>query len=475
MYHNKSNFLDELRNEWVSLTKAQKWLYFLYTLLLVGYILPFFRAIETRIGLYGLAHLSDTFFIILSVIGCISIFRKKIRLRDILFLIALIVFHHLSATTHVGTALYAARNTTRFIILCLPMFLVGLTIDTKTSPKLFVGMSYIALFLQIVYLYVFGVTINEAEGIGEAMTDAYNLLPFVCFLVWNAFQRGGFWHIAIAILSAFILFSLGTRGPLICLVFFIAVYLIFFKKFKYDTVSKLFIGSIALIIYVFSFEISIILSGFSSQLGLSSRVFDSIIENKMTDMKESNGRNQLWDDVIRTLNDNKIFFDFNLYADRLYSGLDSYMSIDRTRDSNETISYNSSIYDENEVGVKDYGKMNPKIYRFGKYVHNLELELLCEFGLIGGIIVISLLYFFIRKAFLLTWENENVILLLVFFTASIMQLQFSNSYLMAPIFWFFIGMCVAFIRSNKKKEKLPLGYRLHLLKQEIKDAKNRRA
>ena len=471
MLLNKTSFISELRTEWRSLTTSQKWLYFFYAILLVSYTLPFFRAMETRVGLRALSHFSDTILIVIAVAGSISIFRKKVKARDIALLFVLVALHHLSGIMHVGTAIYVGRNASRFMWDCLPLFLVGLTVSTKTSPRLFVGVAYWALFLQIVYLYFFGIT-SGGEKSDEAMGAAYNFLPFVCFLIWNAFQRGRFWNFIIAAIATFLLISLGTRGPIICLVFFIAAYLVFFKKFKYDRASKLLIGTVAAIIYIFSFEISFFLAAFSSQLGLSTRVYDSIVEDRMTDIEESSGRDELWENVLKTLYDNKIFMDFNLYADRLYTGLDSYMSLDRTRSSNEVSIYSSSFYDEEETGDDDV-KVKSKKTRHGIYVHNLELELLCEFGLIGGVFIIALLFWMIWKAFRLSWGTNATILLLVFFTASIMQLQFSNSYLRAPIFWFFMGICVTLIRGAKQRGKLPFGYRLHFLKQDITEAKNR--
>lgn len=473
MFSYKPTLIDELRYEWRSLTAAQKWLYFLYTILLVSYTLPFFRAIETRVGLRMLSRFSDTIFIVTSVLGSIAIFRKKVKARDIMFLFALLVVHHLSGIMHVGTALYVGRNASRFIWSCLPMFLVGLTIDKKTSPRLFVGISYWALLIHIIYLYVFGISARGEED-GEAMFKAYDLLPFVCFLVWNAFQRKGLWNIIIATIATFLLFSLGARGPILCLVFFIAVYLFFFIKFKYNKASKLIIGITVSIIYVFSTEISLFLSGFSSQLGLSSRVYNSIIEEKIANIEESNGRDEIWKDILNTLYDNRIFFDFNLYADRLYTGHDSDYDIDRTRSSYEVDFYNGSIYDEEEIKKEDVIEGIVQT-RYGWYAHNIELELLCDFGLAGGAIAIILLFLIIWRAFRLTRGTDGIILLLVFFTASIMQLQFSGSYLRAPDFWLFMGMCIAIIRSAKKNKKraIPLGYRLHLLKQEIKEARNR--
>ena len=251
----------------------------------------------------------------------------------------------------------------------------------------------------------------------------------------------------IATIGAFVLVSLGTRGPLVCYAFFVVIYLFLFKRFKYDKISKMLIGAAAVIIYIFSFEITFFFASLSSQLCLSTRVYDSILEEQLIDIEESNGRDELWGKVLKTLRDNKIYFDANLYADRLYTGFDSYYDLDRTVSGNDIDSYNANIYNEEEVNRDD---LDDDRVRRGWYVHNLELELLCDFGLVGGLMVILLLFWLIIKAFRLTWKTNTTILLLVFFTASIMQLQFSNSYLRAPIFWFFMGMCVTLIRGAMK-------------------------
>ena len=126
MLLNKTSFISELRTEWRSLTTSQKWLYFFYAILLVSYTLPFFRAMETRVGLRALSHFSDTILIVIAVAGSISIFRKKVKARDIALLFVLVALHHLSGIMHVGTAIYVGRNASRFMWDCLPLFLIGL-------------------------------------------------------------------------------------------------------------------------------------------------------------------------------------------------------------------------------------------------------------------------------------------------------------------------------------------------------------
>ena len=52
------------------------------------------------------------------------------------------------------------------------------------------------------------------------------------------------------------------------------------------------------------------------------------------------------------------------------------------------------------------------------------------------------------------WRKDVAVLLLVFFSSSVMQLQFSSTYLLLPVFWFFLGMCSTMIRDTNKESFL---------------------
>jgi O-antigen ligase len=405
----KTNFLEEVASDWRVLSYSQKFLYFLYLFVLVKHTLPLFRAIENRIGLAFFTEFSDAFFIIVAVLGCITVFWKKLKLIDLCFILGVMLLHFISTEMNQETAAFAIENKANFFWACLPMFFVGLTIDSKSSMRLFVLLAYLAVILQIIYLSFFGMaTDSQGREKTEMMGAAYNLLPFVCLLIWNAITRGGLIHWIMAIIASFLLFSLGARGPIICLIFFVAVYLMVYKHYKHGYFAKILIGIAAVLVYVFSVEIALFFSLISEQLGMSTRVFESVVQNQMVNIQESSNRDVIWEGALGVLTDNKIFWDFNLYADRLYNGLET------------------------------------------QYVHNLELECLCDFGIIGGCVVLAILFLLILRAFKSVWDKETVVLMLVFFTASVMELQFSSSFLMLPMFWLFLGLCVSMIRDGNK-------------------------
>ena len=402
MNSQKVSFLTEMKAEYSLLTRPQKWLYCLYAFLLISRVLDLFRAIENRIGLGFFTEINNAFFITLAVIGSFTIFLKKLRFWDILFVLALGLYHQLGISLHPQTAQYAIENADLFLWTCLPMYLVGRTMDGKTSPVIFVALSYLALFMQILFLYVLGVEENEYGDI-ELMSTAYGFLPFVLFLIWYAFERKGLWNTAIALLSVFLLLSMGTRGPVMCMVVFVALYLIVFRQMH--IAYKVLLCACAIILNSFMSEIMLLLSIVTKSLGLSTRVFDSFMQGQVVNLQESSGRDILWGESWDYIMSHNRFWGDGFYTERLANSQ-------------------------------------------GWYSHNLEIDLLCDFGLIGGTIIFAILLWLMYKSVRNTWHTKGVIIFLVFFCSSFMYLQFSSTFLQASVFWLFLGICVTFASSK---------------------------
>lgn len=400
----KSSFLSEFRVEFRKLTNTQKFLYFLYAFLLCTDVRGVFHAIGSRIGLGTYPEIMDSFIIALAVIGCMGTFYKKIHLLDIVLLILIALFHHVSAIWFPMTAYYSVENASLFIWSCLPMFLVGLTIDRNSSPIIFCGISYIALFLLLYTMSVSGISSKSSDEI-DAMSRAYNFLPFALFLLWYAMSRGGSINWIVGTVAAFLLMSMGTRGPVVCMAVFIAFYLFFHKTFKYNKLAKSLIAIIALIISLFSTQVALFFSYLSSSFGLSTRVFNQVAEGQMINMELSSNRDVLYSDVFKYLTEKSVYFGEGLYSDRYMTGVDA-------------------------------------------YVHNFELEVWCAFGLIGGTIILFLLFLFIGKAFINSKGTQATVILLVFFCTSIIGAQFSGSFLTSNVIWLFLGMCMSMCRNN---------------------------
>ena len=406
-------FIKNLRQVFNTQNNAQKWLFLLYTFLLVPNLLGIIRAFEVRMGLSDLTSLSDGILIIIAILGCYRVFLKHLRLLDIVFLTVIIICYYLSAYLFPQTATKSAENAGLFFFSCLPMYLVGRTVNKETSREMFVLVAYIATFIQIVFLLFLGMGVtDEGDSIDELMGISYRQLPFSLFLLWYAFEKRGLFNYVMAFVGVFLLLSLGTRGPIICMIVFIGLYFLFYKEYKHNIIVKTIIAIVACVFVLFSNEVAISLSQLSSSLGLSTRVFDSIVEGQMIDIQNSNGRDEVWSQTFSYLTDNNVLFGGGFYFDRII---------------------NSGSY----------------------YVHNLELELLCSFGIIGGAFVIVVLAWLILRAFHYSQRTDGSIILLVFFCSSILPLQLSSSFLQSKAFWFFLGMCITMqIKNSHKTVKL---------------------
>ena len=413
MPSSQASFLSEFLFEFRKLTITQKWIYFLYAFLLCIDVRGVFHAIGSRIGLGGYPEVVDSLITVVAVIGSIGIFYKHIQIKDIILLVLIAIFHKVSSIWFPMTAAYSGENASLFIWSSLPMFLVGLTINRKSSPVIFCGIGYIALFLLLFTMSVTGLFSKSDSDEIDAISRAYNFLPFALLLLWYAMSRGGLFNWLVAIISVFLVFSMGTRGPVVCLIAFIALYLFFFKTYRHNYLVKSLIVTIAFVIYAFSLEIAVFFSYIASSLGLSTRVFNHIVEGQMVTMESSSNRDVLYSDVFNYLTNHSVYFGEGLYSDRYITGVDA-------------------------------------------YVHNFELEMWCAFGLIGGTIMLLLIFIFIGKAFINSKGTQAVIILLAFFCTSMIGAQFSGSFLTSSVMWLFFGMCASMYR-NKDKVGMTVG------------------
>jgi hypothetical protein len=371
-------------------------------------IRPIVYGIFKRIGIVDI-DIVNIIIVTIAVFGCLVVFLKKIQIGDVVILLLIATYHQVSAILFPLTAVYSQDNATHFIWACLPMYIVGLTVDKKTSPVIFVGMGYFLLVLKIIGFVLFApvASARDSETL-DFMVTAYQFLPLSLFMLWYAFERGGFFNYLMALISVFYILSLGTRGPVMCLVSFVVLYLVFLKDFKHNKIVKFFLILGGFVCYQFSMQIALFLSVISTYLGLSTRVYNSILEQTMTNLETSSGRDTFYQtaiDYMRNTNNN-IFFGEGLYSDRYIAGHE-------------------------------------------QYVHNLELELLCDFGWIGGTVVFLFLIAFITRAFHKARATQAFSILFVFFCSAIIEAQFSGSFLTSSNIWFFLGICMAMQRKTE--------------------------
>ena len=400
-----------IKSYWKSLTTENKWHFLLMLLVLSPFFLPLTRAVFNRIGLNFITSFSDILFWTLAILASARIFIKRIRLADIIFIGGLIVFFYLSQSFYPSSERYCKEYGDFFLCSCLPLYFVGVTIDVSKDSQKLVWIARITILINYVYLLTLGEAMmsnGEESADGYNMVMAYNALLPTLLVTCYAFENKIVWDYILMFLGIFLILSLGTRGPLVCLLTFLLGYLLLFKHYKRNLLTKAFITAIFSLLYFFIDTIALTLRGISLMLGYSTRIYDSILENTLVNYQESNARNILHEITIKQILNDESGFGYGFFADRQFTPGD-------------------------------------------EYCHNLELELLISFGEIGGGIILLLLFALIYKSFKKAYGTPACGLLFALFCSIIMQLQFSGSYTITPWFWLYLGISVMAIRTRFKK------------------------
>lgn len=388
-------------------SRSEKGYIALFSFVLNPYLLVVLRAVFVRFGLSSITDDIINIIWTITILASISIFKNKIKVFDILFVSFLIGLYYLSCSFHPERILLFKEFEDVYIFSCVPLYLMGVVLDYNRFRNTLYWGSVLAIILSIFFYFAMSSGMVQGKVSDDNMSMSYNiLLPVLIVLLYTLENRNKF-DALFSIISSLYLISLGTRGPVLCLLFFICGYLLIFKNFKNNIVTKTIIISIGAIGYTFVEIICLAMIGITSTLGLSSRVFDSILTNSFANYEESNSRDDIAETVIEYIKNDDTGFGYGLMGDRTLT-------------------------------------------QYGNYSHNFELEVLISFGKIGGTILLVLFFYCIIKSFIKTKNTATCLLLFVLFCSSILQLQFSNSFISCPWLYLYIGFMVSSLRTSKK-------------------------
>lgn len=200
----------------------------------------------------------------------------------------------------------------------------------------------------------------------------------------------------------------GSRGPLLCIAIFVAVYLIMRiadEKLIIKLVMAAVIGILGLIVYSNFNHIINIITNIMEQIGFTSRTLMMLLEGNVAD---DNGRQRIWNAAIQMIKDNPLGYG--------------------------ALGTRHIIYNYHDVG----------------HCHQIFLEILVDFGvIIGGILILFFLINTFRIFTLNTigkWRN----VFLIFF-ARAFQLMLSGTYWHVASFWGCLGTGMAIYFCRKRK------------------------
>lgn len=322
---------------------------------------------------------------------------KRIKTSDHIFVFACLIFYLLNIQLFPQNADVLVNRLFSFSLLTLPYYYIGVTLDIKRFYKFFYYISVVAVFMCAFYELLYAQSASYTGDVDTSeynMELAYSILPHVLMVSWRALKSFVILNIAPMLLGLMLLLSFGTRGPVICAIVFIAIYLLFIRPSKYQKTMR--IITVACAVYAMSFldQFMTFMQLMTFQLGMSTRIFDKYFEGELED---SSGRDYIRETLLREL------------------------SID------------NSLFGHGVLGSYPY---------VNTYPHNIVLEFLFSFGWVWGIAILFCIVYIIAKMLINTHQCEiNVTFGIILVIASILKLCFSSTFVDDALFFMLLGYC----------------------------------
>lgn len=323
---------------------------------------------------------------------------KRIKTSDHLFVFACFIFYLLNIQLFPQNADVLVNRLFSFSLLTLPYYYIGVTLDIKRFYNFFYYISVVAVFMCAFYELLYAQSASYTGDVDTSeynMELAYSILPHVLMVSWRALKSFVILNIAPMLLGLMLLLSFGTRGPVICAIVFIAIYLLFIRPSKYQKTMR--IITVACAVYAMSFldQFMTFMQLMTFQLGMSTRIFDKYFKGELED---SSGRDYIRETLLREL------------------------SID------------NSLFGHGVLGSYPY---------VNTYPHNIVLEFLFSFGWVWGIAILFCIVYIIAKMLINTHQCEiNVTFGMILVIASILKLCFSSTFVDDALFFMLLGYCV---------------------------------
>lgn len=289
-----------------------------------------------------------------------------------------------------------------YFFICLPSLIYSYSINDWTTLKSIMKKTSIIVFIagSIIGIMVFTKVISI--GRYSMPLSYYMLLPSVVYI--NEFLDSfNIKSIFIALVSLLIILALGSRGPIMCVGVFVILKVINIrKKINYKVLSIFFI--IIAFIFIGIFYFNVILENLYNLLlefGIRSRS----IELFLTDDIYLSGRENIYGDVIQGIKSNLIF-GIGLLGDRTVTG--------------------------------------------GRYTHNIIIEIVANFGIIiGGVLVLLLVIVSCKTLFSKNKKLSSFIAM--WFSIGVVHLMVSSTYLTDYKFWIYLGLALKATKNNHER------------------------
>lgn len=399
-----NNFIDSIQQ-----SKRSRYLLFIGVMWCYTIVVQYFRAVILRVPLISeYSHQIINITVILLMIFALSDITEGLKVSDVFFVLAIILIYFISYFLFPQNAEYFDSEQNRFLFMVLPFYFIGATMCLKKEEMtevydLLYKLSIVTVILFTLYILFINDAGDEYEG--GVMSTAYKFLPHICMVFSGVIKKPKVFNIAIFVLGVIMLFSLGTRGTIVCLGVYVLLMMLFVTAVKKPLVTIILFIISYMVLFVFGLYDKILkfLYDFAEFFGLSTRFFDMLYNGRIT---YDSSRSIIREKVMNELQESS-FFGLGLYGDRIASG--------------------------------------------GSYSHHFFIEVLAHFGYVLGAVIIFSILFVMFKAFIIAIRSKRADIISLFFVGvcvGFVKLFLSGSYVQEPFFFMLIGLSMNLI-ANK--------------------------
>ena len=368
-------------------------------------LLHYMRGVYIRLPFIGEEHIDKAIAIsvVLTVVCSLPALINRFSLFDYIFYLLNALYLLSCYVFFPENAPFLDENISICIFCVFTYYFIGRLIDIEHLWNMLVFLSAICIFADIFYYFVLSPINKVADAVmgNDNMNASYAALPHVLFLMWSTMQKFRIWKLLVVAVGILFLLSCGTRGPFLALAFFGIIYFFFYMNFKgaiyvktgIVTLFALFLATLNSTLYYITFLFM--------NLNLSTRILENLVTGE----------------------------------------LGNYSTRSIIRDELEEIMEKGDHF----RGLGAFGSNNYNIV----YAHFLPLDLAVTFGYFLGYILLFLLAALFVMAFWLSRGTKRQIFIIYMFSISILKLLFSNTFLLEPYFYMFIGVCMTEIINYK--------------------------
>lgn len=390
--------------------RSDKGLLLLYLVSFVPLIYKLISPFFILSGLGGLTQFINVTLVLSGVYLAWKEIKRYINYSDILFYVIVAVFIIVSPLIYPNTQAFVGKNAFPFLTQVFPFFFAGLTLEYHKRRKILVLVAkagiVVQIFWQICKLLGLVEVSSFDSSLGEQMEAAYGLLFPIFFLTIEMMTSFKMINFLFLIVGTLLMFFMGARGPIIVYVTFIAGLFLFFRKYKkYAAINRIAVILLFVGINYYLVPILRLFMYIASSLGFSTRVFDSVLGGEMVNIESSSDRDAIYDTI-----------------------------------------WNAVINDPSGFG---YGWGGDRLLTQDKlWAHNFELEILCQYGIIGGGILLTMLFISLVRSYNLAKLNNTGSFWYVMLCSGLLSLQLSYTYISYPLFFIFLGYNITLLRKS---------------------------